>query len=61
MEATMEKGQRLVESDKVMRCSACGFPFSREEFPDIPRAFQDHVASFHQPKRKQSQQGDPEG
>ena len=42
----------LVESDNAMRCSACGFPFDPARFPDIAKAFQEHVAMFHAPKYK---------
>ena len=42
----------LVESDNAMRCSACGFPFDPARFPDITKAFLEHVAMFHAPKYK---------
>jgi hypothetical protein len=48
--------QKLIESENVQRCSACGFPFNLEEFPSIPEAFIEHVATFHTPKRKTKQE-----
>lgn len=50
---------QLVELNEAKRCSACEFPFNPTEFPDIPKAFREHVAMFHTP-RPRSKEQDPE-